>query len=678
MTNRSARRAGLLRIFAISAVLTLTIGLAVSCAFVAPEDIPALTSDAATLVAGADGAAQIAESAAPVEPTVAPTPEPTAVPTQEPTPTLAPTLAPTLEPTPEPTLEPTLEPTPEPTVEPTAVAIAVVQPVLMNARKGPGTDFPVVDKVAGGAEGTVLASGENDWYLVQFEAFDEPVWVSGNFVELTGNAAGILPLGQTDPVTLSVTTTQPLTDSLALAIPTESAVPTVAPTATPSVPVAVVSAAVMNVRQGPGTTYGVATTAKAGTVAKILGSSPDGQWYQVELDGQDEPVWLFAGLTSLAGPLDQIVPVPEDQLPPAPTPAPAPVAAPAQVYSASAAGVPPPAGGGSFGYGFQIQPYSGADLGFAINATRDAGFNWIKFQVPWRDFEGGGKGQIGWDGLDNIINPIAGSGIQILASIVKAPEWSRPSGTNLSVEGPPANNQDYADFVRAFASRYAGRVQAIEVWNEQNLWYEWGGEPLDAGRYVDMLCKAYSAIKSADPNMMVISGAPTPTGVNDGNIAIDDFIYLQQMYDRGAKNCLDGVGAHPSGYNNPPNVRYPWDDPSAPSFKNHPSFFFQDTMMRYRDVMVKYGDTNKRIWPTEFGWASTPFPNPGYEYAQDVSSDEQANYLVTAYQLMRGWGWVGPAFAWNLNFGITNPGTELAQFAIWGRPAYDALRGMPK
>jgi hypothetical protein len=35
-------------------------------------------------------------------------------------------------------------------------------------------------------------------------------------------------------------------------------------------------------------------------------------------------------------------------------------------------------------------------------------------------------------------------------------------------------------------------------------------------------------------------------------------------------------------------------------------------------------------------------------------------------------------FLWNLNFHITNPGTELAAFGIAGRPAADALARMPK
>ncbi len=461
---------------------------------------------------------------------------------------------------------------------------------------------------------------------------------------------------------------QPQTVALALATPTPEIPPTPTPTPTPEF-AGLTSGQIVNIREGPSTAYPLVGQLEPGRFYRITGKNEGNDWWQIELaDGGKG--WVFGQLVQPSGDLGGVAVITDIPKPPAPAPA---AAGPAAVT-----GAPPPAGGGSFGYGFQIQPWGGADIGFAINATKGAGFNWLKIQVPWKDIESGGKGQLGWGGLDSIVNQIDGAGLNLLLSIVKAPNWARPANTDLSVEGPPANNQDFADFLGAVAARYKGRVEAIEVWNEQNLWYEWGGEPLDPARYVDMLCKAYAAIKAADPNMFVISGALTPTGVNDGKIAIDDFIYLQRMYDAGAKNCMDGVGAHPSGYNNPPDVRFGYNDPAEPSFKNHPSFFFQDTMMRYRDVMIKYGDVNKRIWPTEFGWASDPNPVPGYEYARDVTLEEQARYLVTAYQLMKQWGFVGPAFAWNLNFGITNPGTELAQFAIWGRPAYDALKSMPK
>jgi LysM repeat protein len=329
------------------------------------------------------------------------------------------------------------------------------------------------------------------------------------------------------------------------------------------------------------------------------------------------------------------------------------------------------------GYGFGIQPW-GADMNFVVDATQGAGFNWVRFQAPWRDFERDGKGQYAWGDLDTVINRLHETELYVAVSIVKAPAWARPAATDLSVDGPPANPQDFADFLTAFAQRYQGKVHAVQLWNEPNLWHEWGNEPLNAARYVQLLCAGHRAVKAVDPTLKVISAGLTPTGVNDGKIAIDDVEFLRRIYQNGGRNCFDGLGAHPSGYNNPPDVRFGYSNPSEPGFKNHPSFFFQETLLRYRNVMTANGDGAKRIWPTEFGWASSLNPAPGYEYAADVTLEEQAQYLVKSYEMMKAWGWVGPAFAWNLNFGVADGESEMAQFVIWGRPAYAALRDMPK
>ena len=473
--------------------------------------------------------------------------------------------------------------------------------------------------------------------------------------------ASILDRGQVvqtqDGTPIAVATYTPVPTPTPLFTPTPEATPT------PSFAELTVTSATINVRAGPGTAYPRVGQVRQGETYQISGRNAAGDWYQISYNG--EPAWVTAQMVSASGPVDSVALI---EVGPPPTAAPAASTSSSKTY---------PAAGGYFGYGTQAQVYGGADLGYVASATKGMGFNWVKYQVPWKDFEGS-KGSYGWGGMDSIVGSLAGNGLNILVSIVKAPNWARPSGTDLSVEGPPANLQDYADFVGAFAARYKGQVKAIEVWNEQNLWYEWGHEPLDPNRYVDMLCRAYTAIKAADPGMVVVAGALTPTGVNDGSTAIDDAAYLQRMYAAGARRCFDAVGAHPSGYNNPPDAKFGYSDPTAPSFKNHPSFFFRDTMERYRAIMVANGDTGKRIWPTEFGWASTPNPISGYEYARDNTEDEQAQFFVRAYQMAKAWGWVGPMFLWNLNFGITNPGTELAAFGIAGRPAQSALAAMPK
>jgi len=100
--------------------------------------------------------------------------------------------------------------------------------------------------------------------------------------------------------------------------------------------------------------------------------------------------------------------------------------------------------------------------------------------------------------------------------------------------------------------------------------------------------------------------------------------------------------------------------------------------------MEKYGDEAKKMWFTEFGW-STANQAPGYEYGAYNSEQQQAQYIVRAFQKARSdWPWVGAMFLWNLNFAtVVGPNDEKAPFGIlyadWTpRPAYYALANMPK
>jgi len=369
-------------------------------------------------------------------------------------------------------------------------------------------------------------------------------------------------------------------------------------------------------------------------------------------------------------------------VPPTSTPATQPTATPKPKPAA-------PTGLG-FDYGLQAH-FIDQDHTPTINAIKDLGFRWVKQQIRWKDLEPS-KGNIQWGEVDRLVNSCTAAGIKILFSVVTAPGWARPGNADCSVDGPPADPQELANFVAALAERYKGRVQAYEIWNEQNLHYEWGNEALDAGRYVQLLAAAYQAIKARDPGAIVVSGALTPCGDNPP-LAVDDLVYLERMYQAGLKNYCDAVGVHPSGYNVPPDADWQtWNDPGAsfqgPSGNHHHSWVFRGTMEGARNIMVLYGDSSKRLWPTEFGWASTDGmgvgPNTGYEYAADNTEAEQAQYIARAYEMARNWGWVGPMFLWNLNFWpVAGAQSEKAKFGIvrcdWsGRPAYAALHDMPK
>jgi len=374
-------------------------------------------------------------------------------------------------------------------------------------------------------------------------------------------------------------------------------------------------------------------------------------------------------------------PTPTPTPTPMPTPTPKPTAKPQPVVAAASRGP-------GFAYGIQAHMVGGQDLGRILGAVQQLGFGWVKQQVEWKAHNPG-PGQYNFGELDHIANSAQAAGVKVLFSVVKAPAWARPAGD--TDEGPPVDPNTYADFMRALATHFKGRVQAYEIWNEQNLYYEWGGQgnKLSAAKYVALLRPAYQAIKAVDPGATVISGALTPTGWNDGNIAIDDRVYLQQMYAAGLKNYCDAIGAHPSGYNNPPDADWrTWNDPATGAAKGHPSWYFRNTMEDYRNIMVANGDSGKRIWVTEFGWASVQglgvAPVQGYEYAADNTEEEQAQFIVRAYQMAKNWGWVGPMFLWNLNFGpVSGAGDEKAAFGIvrpdWSpRQAFAALANTPK
>jgi len=380
-------------------------------------------------------------------------------------------------------------------------------------------------------------------------------------------------------------------------------------------------------------------------------------------------------------PADTATPVPATNtpLPPTATATPLPPTA-----------TPRPPAPNAFAYGLQAH-MTGVGHDDTVKAVQELGFGWLKQQVEWEKFEWV-KEMYDWKEIDRMVETCNEHGIYLLLSVVKAPDWSRGPNADLSVEGPPADLQDMADFVGAMAARYKGRVQAYEIWNEQNLHYEWGNEQIDAGRYVQMLAAAYRSIKAADPQALVISGALTPAGTVPGPdgrlLAVEDATYLRQMYAAGLKNYCDGVGVHPSGYNIPPDADWKtYQDPSA-QFRGlwdnpHYSWSFKGMLETYRQIMVENGDAGKPLWVTEFGWAVEPNPPANREYAADNTPEEQRDWTVKAFEMGKSWGWVGPMFLWNLNFVQIVPGSEQGMWSIIEpdgspRPVYVALQNMPK
>jgi hypothetical protein len=313
-----------------------------------------------------------------------------------------------------------------------------------------------------------------------------------------------------------------------------------------------------------------------------------------------------------------------------------------------------------------------------MELVKGAGFSWIRVQAIWRDIEPR-PGRYDTHALDRIIDAASRNGVKVVVSVVKAPAWADPNG------GIPADPAPFGKLMEFLAKRYAGKVHAWEIWNEQNLALETGGH-VDVGRYVRLLKEGYQGVKRGDSKAIVLFGGLTPTGVMDPSIAIDDVEYLRQAYaynNGEIKRYFDHIATHPGGTLNPPDALWPERPGPGPGWIDHPSFYFRRAE-QIRQVMVENGDGAKQVWLTEFGW-STANQAPGYEYGRYVSEQQQAQYLVRAFQIARSqWPWAGVLLVWNLNFStITQPSDEKYPWSVvyadWNpRPAYRALQEMPK
>ncbi|MDQ7036475.1 MAG: cellulase family glycosylhydrolase [Anaerolineae bacterium] len=174
-----------------------------------------------------------------------------------------------------------------------------------------------------------------------------------------------------------------------------------------------------------------------------------------------------------------------------------------------------------------------------------AGFGWIREEFPWEDLEIDGRGQFtdtrndydgdgeadtisSWLKYDNIVDLTEEYGVTMLVRLSNPPTWSR-SNPDSSNYAPPDDFDDFVNYAVAVAERYQGRIHYYQVWNEPNIFPEWGNQEPDPIAYTDLLCRTYDALKAVDPDIVVVSGAIAPTQAL-GGLNYQDLVFLTNMY----------------------------------------------------------------------------------------------------------------------------------------------------
>ncbi len=190
-------------------------------------------------------------------------------------------------------------------------------------------------------------------------------------------------------------------------------------------------------------------------------------------------------------------------------------------------------------------------------------------------------------------------------------------------------------------------ADAIEVWNEQNIDREWPGGSIDPGRYTQLLSAAYNAIKGRNPNTMVISGAPSPTGFFGGGCGgggCDDAPYLRGMAAAGAANYADCIGIHYNEGIVPPSQTS--GDPRGNG--GHYTRYFWGMINTYTSSIG-----GRPLCFTELGYLSPQGLGslPGaFAWAGNVTVAQQAAWLDQAVSLAASSGRVNMVIIWNVDF----------------------------
>ena len=362
----------------------------------------------------------------------------------------------------------------------------------------------------------------------------------------------------------------------------------------------------------------------------LLMLSPTRTWLW-EHTGEEEFFAQVKGLTDLAG--DQVRP----RLDLA-------AAAPLQHVDVSPFGVNT----------FLEQEAEPAKRALAVEMAAAAGYHFLRQEFPWEDIEIHGKGDFedrrhepyrsAWEKYDQIVDLAERQGMELIVRLSNPPGWSRAQGegeNNVDTFAPPDDVQDYADFVTAVAERYRGRVKYYQLWNEPNIYPEWGSAAINPEAYVDLLKAGATALRAADPDAVVILGALAstinlqPADPPPGN-SLNDLLFLQRLYDAGAAPYFDIVAMQGYGLYSGPTDR-----------RMHPRVINISRHQFVRDLMVKNGDAAKPIWIAEMNWNAAPEDvEPRYGR---VTLEQQARYLPLAYERIRqDWPWIGVAATWYL------------------------------
>jgi hypothetical protein len=240
-------------------------------------------------------------------------------------------------------------------------------------------------------------------------------------------------------------------------------------------------------------------------------------------------------------------------------------------------------------------------------AVKDLGAKWVRLNANWSDAEPRrGVYDTNWFiHYDRAVYLARAAGARIVMMSHRSPSWA--SGSS-NPDTPPRDPTDFARFMAYLASRYAGQVDAFEVWNEENISRFWSTGP-DPAAYTRLLQVTYLMIKQTNSAAKVVFGG----------LSTSDYAFVEGAYRAGARGFFDVMAVHPYPCStNPEKITY------------EGGRIARDSFPAYREVRASMLANNDRkpIWLTEIGWSTTT-------NACGVDETVQADYLTRAFRYVK-------------------------------------------
>jgi polysaccharide biosynthesis protein PslG len=272
----------------------------------------------------------------------------------------------------------------------------------------------------------------------------------------------------------------------------------------------------------------------------------------------------------------------------------------------------------------------------SLQMVREMGATSIVEFFPWAYIETSNN-HFDWGSTDRIVRQARNQGLHIIARTGLVPEWAREDvDAQFSTLNylPEESYPEFAEFVAAFAERYAGVIDHVIIWNEPNLAFEWGYRQVDPAGYAALLRAVYAGAHAANPNVVILAAPLAPTLEPEGSPnGLNDLLYLDQLYDAGAAPYFDALAVHTYGFTEAPEA--------APAFD---LLNFRRAELLH-DIMLEHNDRATPVYITETGWNDHP------RWTKAVRPSLRAAYTVESFQYAEAnWPWLERLCLWAFRY----------------------------